>query len=155
MTLIMTLITNPLCPNWPPGLCSLLPIKSFILSSSPGLLCLLMESCLTHESGNKANRIINTCCCCCSSCPIPCDSTDWHTPDSPVLHYLSKFVQTHVHCVDDAIIQPSHPLSPSSTTLSLSQQQGLFQWVGSSHQVAKEMGLQLLSFQWTFRVDFL
>ena len=73
-------------------------------------LCLLMESCLTHESVNKANRIINTYCCCCSSCPIPCNSMDWHTPDSPVLHYLPRFVQTHVHCVDDAIIQPSHPL---------------------------------------------
>ena len=39
--------------------------------------------------------------------------------------------------VSDAI-QPSHPLSsPSPLALNLSQQQGLFQWVSSSHQVAK------------------
>ena len=118
-------------------------------------LCLLMESCLTHESVNKANRIINTYCCCCSSCPIPCDSMDWHTPDSPVLHYsqgLFKLMST-------VWMMPSSNrlslLSPSSPALSLSQQQGLFQWVGSSHQVAKVLGLQLLSFQWIFRVDFL
>ena len=45
--------------------------------------------------------------------------------------------QTHVHWVSDAI-QPSHLLSsPSSPTFNLSQHQGLFQWVSSSHQVAK------------------
>ena len=48
----------------------------------------------------------------------------------------------------------------SSTALlffgfSLSQHQGLFQWVGSSHQVAKVLELQHQSFQWIFRVDFL
>ena len=53
----------------------------------------------------------------------------------PVLHYLPEFAQTQVHCVNDAI-QPSHPLSPSSPALSLSQDQGLFQQVGPSHQVA-------------------
>ena len=37
----------------------------------------------------------------------------------------------------------------------LSQNQGLFQWVGSSHQVAKVLELQHQSFQWIFRVDFL
>ena len=53
-------------------------------------------------------------------------------------------------------IQPSHPLSPPSP-LALSQHQGLFQWVGSSHQVAKilEFQLQHQPFQWIFRVDFL
>ena len=45
--------------------------------------------------------------------------------------------QTHVHQVGDTI-QPSHPLSPPSPpVLNLSQHQGLFQWVSSSHQVAK------------------
>ena len=79
------------------------------------------------------------------------------TPDFPVLHYLLEFAQTHVHWVSDAI-QPSHPLSsPSSSALNLSQQQGLFQWVRSSHQVAKVLKLQLQrqSFEWIFRVDFL
>ena len=48
-----------------------------------------------------------------------------------------------------------HPLSPPS--LNLAQHQGLFQWVGSSHQVAKilEFQLQYQLFQWIFRVDFL
>ena len=39
----------------------------------------------------------------------------------------------------------------------LSQHQGFFQWVSSSHQVAKvlELLLQHQSFQWIFRTDFL
>ena len=56
------------------------------------------------------------------------------------------------------IIQPSHPLSsPSPPTFNLSQHQGLFQWVSSSHQVDKvlEFQLQHQSFQWIFRTDFL
>ena len=55
----------------------------------------------------------------------------------PAHHQLLEFTQTHVHWVSDAI-QPSHPLSsPSPPALSLSQHQGLFKWVSSSHQVAK------------------
>ena len=63
--------------------------------------------------------------------------------------------QTHVHWASDAI-QPSHPLSsPSPPALNLSQHQGLFQWVSSSHQVAKVSELQLhnQSSHWVFRVD--
>ena len=59
--------------------------------------------------------------------------------------------------VGDAI-QPSHPLSsPSPPAFSLSQHQGLFQWISSSPQAAKILELQLhrQSFQWIFRVDFL
>ena len=68
---------------------------------------------------------------------------------------LPEFVQTHVHWVSKAI-QPSHPLSPPSLpVLNLSQHQGFFQWVGSSHQVAEvgELQLQHQSFWWIFRVD--
>ena len=82
---------------------------------------------------------------------------DCSTPGFPVLHYLPEFAQTHVHWVGDAI-QPSHPLlSPSPSALNLSQHQGLFPWVGSSHQVAEvlEVQLQHQPFQWLFRVDFL
>ena len=62
-------------------------------------------------------------------------------PGFPVLSYLLKFAQIHVHWVDDAI-QPSHPLlSPYPPALNLSQHQGLFQWVGSSHQMAKILEL--------------
>ena len=71
------------------------------------------------------------------SCPNLCDPMDCSTPGFPVLHCLLEFAHTHVHWVGDAI-QPSHPLLPSSPpTLNLSQHQGLFQWVGSSPQVAK------------------
>ena len=55
-------------------------------------------------------------------------------------------------------IKPLHPLlSPSPPALNLSQHQGLFQWVNSSHQMAKvlEFQLQHQSFQWIFRGDFL
>ena len=62
---------------------------------------------------------------------------DCSTPGSPVLHYLPELAQTHVHQVGDAI-QPFHPLPPSSPfAFNLSQHPGLFQGVGSSHQVAK------------------
>ena len=65
------------------------------------------------------------------------------TPGFPVHHQLLEFTQTRVHRVSDAI-QPSHPLSsPSLPALNLSQHQGLFQWVGSSHHVAKILKLQL------------
>ena len=60
-----------------------------------------------------------------------------------------------IHPVGDAI-QPSHLLSsPSPPAFNLSQHQGLFQWVSSSHQVARvlEFQLQQQSFQWTFRTD--
>ena len=70
------------------------------------------------------------------SCPILCNSMDWSTPDLPVPHHLPKFVQVHVHCISDAI-QSSHPLTPSSSALNLSQHQGLFQSVGCSHQMTK------------------
>ena len=66
-----------------------------------------------------------------------CDPMDCSTPGFPVHHQLSEFTQTHDHRVSDAI-QPSHPLlSPSPFGLNLSQHQGLFQWVSSSHQVTK------------------
>ena len=91
------------------------------------------------------------------SCPTLCDPMDCTTPGFPVHHQLPKLAQTHVHQVGDAI-QPSHPLSsPSPSALNLSQHQGIFQWVSSSHQVAEVLELQLQhqSFQWIFRTDFL
>ena len=73
------------------------------------------------------------------------------TPGLPVHHQLLEFTQTHIHRVGDAI-QPSHPLSyPSPPAPNPSQHQGLFQWVSSSHEVAKvlEFQLQHQPFQWT------
>ena len=80
-----------------------------------------------------------------------CDPMNRSMPGLPVHHQLPKFTQTHVHWVGDAI-QPSHPLlSPSPAAFNLSQHQGLFKWVSSSHQVAKilEFQLQHQSFQLT------
>ena len=59
-------------------------------------------------------------------------------PGFPVLHYFPEFAELHIHWVGNAI-QPSHPLLFSSTpAFNLCQYQGLFQWVGSSHQVSEE-----------------
>ena len=73
----------------------------------------------------------------------PCDPMDCNTPGFPVHHQLLELIQTHVHRVGNAI-QPSHPLSsPSPPSLNLAQNQGLFKWVSSSHQVTKELEFQL------------
>ena len=91
------------------------------------------------------------------SCLTLCDPMNRSTPGLPVHHQLPEFTQTHVHRVSDAI-QPSHPLSsPSPPAFNLSQDQGLFKWVRSLHQVTKvlEFQLQHQSFQWIFRNDFL
>ena len=82
---------------------------------------------------------------------------DCSTPLFPAQHQLLELAQTHVHPVGDAI-QPSHSLSsPFPPAFSLSQDQGLFQWVSSSYQVAKvlEFQFQHQSFQWIFRTNFL
>ena len=79
------------------------------------------------------------------------------TPGLPVHHQPPESTQTQVHWVSDDI-HPSHPLSsPSPPALNLSQHQGLFKWVSSSHQVAQilESQLQHQSFQWTPRSDLL
>ena len=90
-------------------------------------------------------------------CPTLCDPMNRSTPGLPVHHHLPEFSQTHVHRVGDAI-QPSHPLlSPSPPAPNPSQRQSLFQWVNSSHEVAKVLELQLWhhSFQRAPRADLL
>ena len=84
-----------------------------------------------------------------------CSSMNCSSPGFPVLHYLPKFAQTHVHWVGDAI-QPSYPLLPPSFALSLSQHQGIFQWADSLHQlpIVLELHLQHQSFQWIFRIGW-
>ena len=70
-------------------------------------------------------------------------STPWTAAGQASLHQLPELTQTHVHQVGDAI-QPPHPLSsPSPPAFNLSQHQGRFKWVSSSHQVAKVLELQL------------
>ena len=102
-------------------------------------------------------REMKWCCCLVSQlCPTLCNLMDCSMSGFPVLHCLPELAQTHVHWVGDAI-QPTCPLSsPSPPAFNLSQHQGPFKWVSSSHQVAKVLELQLQhqSFQWLFRIDF-
>ena len=83
------------------------------------------------------------------SCPTLWDPMNCSMPGLPVHHQHPEFTQTDVRWVGDAI-QPSHPLlAPSPPALNLSQHQGLFKWVSSSHQVTKVWEFQL---QWTVSV---
>ena len=136
---------------------------------SPRLVCAcLRRTCpLSIGQHNKTNHIPHLlltvftqgcfCLCkinCCSVaelCLTLCNPMDCGMPNFPVLHYLLEFAQTYVHWVSDDI-QPSHPLLSPSPAFCLSQHQGLFQWVSSSHQVAKVLALHLQyqSFQWIF-----
>ena len=84
------------------------------------------------------------------SCPTLFDPLNRSSPGLPVHHQLLEFTQTHVHRVSDTI-QPSHPLSsPSPPAPTPSQHQSLFQWVNSSHEVAKVLEFQLQHQSWVF-----
>ena len=135
---------------------TMLSSKSFpnpgIESTSPVSPALHMDSLpLSHWGkyilNNQFSSVTRSC---------PTDSMDCSMAGFLVHHQLPELAQTHVHQVDDTI-QPSHPLSsPSPPAFNLSQHQGLFQGVSSSHQVAKVLELQLQhqSFQWIFSADF-
>ena len=91
------------------------------------------------------------------SCPTLHDPMNHSRPGLAVHHKLLEFTQTHVHRVSD-VIQPSCPLSShSSPAPNPSQHQSLFQWVNSSHEVAKilEFQLQHHSLQRNPRADLL
>ena len=101
------------CPHWPPS-----PFPKFFFFSS------VQFSSVTQL------------------CPTHCDPMNCSTPGLLVHHQLLEFTQTHVHRVCDAI-QPPHPLSsPSPLVPNPSQHQDLFQWVNSSHEVAKVLEFQ-------------
>jgi len=91
-------------------------------------------------------KIIKALCCLVTqSCPTLCNPKDCSMPGFPVLHLLPELAQAHVHWFSDAI-QLSLPLStPSGPAFNFSQHQGLFQWVGSSHQVAKVVAQSCLT----------
>ena len=77
------------------------------------------------------------------SCLTHCDLMNSSMPGLPFHHQLLEFTQTHVHQVRDAI-QPSHPLlTPFPPDANTYQHQSLFQWVNSSHEVAKVLEFQL------------
>ena len=107
------------------------------LALLPILLCLLCLIChwptydwLLFGQTLSPCQVAQANVCCCSvtqSCLTFCDSLDCSMPGLSVPYHLLKFVQVHVHCISD-VIQPSHPLTPSSpSALNLSQHQGLFQ----------------------------
>ena len=101
----------------------------------------LLSSHLSNKEGEEEEHSRHFLSRCCWSvpklCPTLWEPVNCSTPDFPVLHYLPEFAETHVYWVRDAI-QPSHPLSPTSPlAFNLSQHQGLFQWVGAFHHVAK------------------
>ena len=99
--------------------------QSILKEISPG--CSELISSIINQSVSSAAQ----------SCLPLCDPMGWRIPDFSVHHQLPELTQTHVHRVNDAI-QPSHPLlAPCPPAFNLSQHQGLFQWVSSSHQVAK------------------
>ena len=116
--------------TWEAHLYAYLHISMHQFSSIQFSCSVVSDSLRTHESQHTR-----------PCCPSP-------TP---------RVYPTQVHRVGDAI-QPSHPLSsPSPPAPNPSQHQGLFQWVNSSHEVAKvlEFQLQHQSFQWTPKTDVL
>ena len=90
--------------------------------------------------------------CCCSPiklCLILCNPMNYNTPGDSKLHYLLEFTQIHVHWVEDACyLTISFSATPFSFCLQSFPVSGsfpmtLFQWVNSSHEVAKVLEFQL------------
>ena len=110
----------------------------------------------SHECPVSRHTLHLLCCCCSVSRSVMTDAL-WplglQHARLPCPSLFPRICSNSCSLSHDAI-QPSHPLSPSlAPALNLSQHQSLFQWVSSSHQVA--IVLELQSFQWLFRVDFL
>ena len=149
---------QPRCFKWHKT--SVCRISKFLINSnirrkSPlGVVCLSLKSLghqLSHRRyfpGSKNHWISKAFLShCCHSVAKVCltlgNPMDCSMPGFPVHHQLPELPETHVHRVGDAI-QSSPPLSsPSPPTFSLSQHQVIFQWVSSSHQVAKGLEFQL------------
>ena len=114
---------------------SKLYISLYLLNSTTS--CYLKTLCLSLASLSVQFSSVA------QSCPTLYNPMNHSTPGLPVHHHLPEFTHTHVHRVRDAI-QPSHPRSsPSPPAPNPSQHQSLFQWVNSSHEVAKVLDLQL------------
>ena len=117
---------------------NVVPINSHIIYSAISLLgvypraAIFQFTCSIPQFSSDAQ-----------SCPTFCDPMSRSTPGLPVQYQLPEFTQIHVYRVGDAI-QPSHLLSsPSPPAPNPSQHQSLFQWVNSSHEVAKVLEFQL------------
>ena len=109
-------------------------ISVFVVYLFPSFCCKLI--CVIFEVSVQFSSVAH-------SCPTLCNPMNCSIPGLPVHHQLQEFTQTHVHRVSDAI-QPSHPWSsPSPPAPNPSQHQSVFQWVYSSHEVAKVLEFQL------------
>ena len=142
----LNLLQSHVCSHsWIKVLC-----KSFLITHTLFTYPLLPHSvwsCLSGDSVQFSRSVVSD-----SLRPMNCN-----TPGLPVHHQLPEFTHTLVHRVGDAI-QPSHPLSsPSPPAPNPYQHQSLFQWVNSSHEVAKvlEFQRQHQSFRRTPRTDLL
>ena len=99
--------------------------------------------CLHLGIASTLNHIVYQFSSVAQSCLTLCDPTNCSTSGLHVHHQFPEFTQTQAHWVSDAI-QPSHLLlSPSPPAPNPSQHQSLFQWVNSSHEVAKVLEFQL------------
>ena len=104
----------------------------------------------TYPQHNQFNSVSQ-------SCLTLCYPMDCSMPSLPVHHQFTEFTQTHVI---ESVMPSNHIilccllLLPPSIFHSI---RVFFQWVSSSHQVAKvlEFQLQHQSFQWIFRTAFL
>ena len=107
------------------------PLNFWPMSLSIFLLSLLQLSCLGYWEARYKRQLAHYWC---------ISSVQFATPWTAARQASLSITQAHVYWVGDTI-QPSHPqLSPSPPAFNLSQHQGLFQWVGSWHQVAKVLG---------------
>ena len=96
-----------------------------------------------HHSRSSNHFFTYKLCSFAQACPALCNPMDWNMPGFPVLHYLLEFAQIHVYWVSDAIQSSCHLSSPSPPAFNVSQYHSLFQWVGSSHHMARVLELQL------------
>ena len=136
-----------------------LPSQGIFLTQESNLHLLHWQAGSLPLSHQESSLSDFCCYCYCSVtklCPTLCDPVVCSTPGFLVLHYLPEFAQIHVHYVCDAI-QPFIFCHPLPLLPSIFPCMGaFFWWIGSSHQVAKVLELQLQhqSFQWIFRIDF-
>ena len=114
------------------------------VSLAPIIECVMTDFARNHSYNCSLIQQYPFCGCSVAMlCLTLCNSMNCSTPGFPILFYLLELAQTHVHWNSDAI-QLLHLLpSPSPPALNLSQYQGFFQWVISSHQVAKVLEVQL------------
>ena len=156
---VSTLLDDAL---WEEGHVTFLTVVSLILRAAPGVTqacqCIANDwiSEWTNECEDSKSVVLflgvsdampqrlgtaRLCCSVTQSCLTLCNTMDCNTPGFLLFHHLLELAQTHVHWDGDAI-QPSYILPSPSPAFNPSQHQGLFQWVSSSHQVAKVLELQ-------------